>query len=89
MNPSGLCTPCSLGLEFSGRHLATSLPSAKTPFRGHSSEGPSQATLPTQLPSLPTTWPSSTWRYVVYFLDCVLAVHCPRGLAAPGDQGRT
>lgn len=90
-SPSGLCTPCSLGLEFSGHHLATSLPSAKTPFRGHSTEGPSLATLPTQLLSLPTTWPSSTWRYLVNFLDLLFTApvdwRLPEIRGAPESPG--
>ena len=89
VSPSGLRTSCSLCSEFSGHHLATSYPSAKTSFRGHSSGGPSLATLPKQLPDAPPIWPSSTWWYLAYSLACVFAVQCPDGLTVPGDREHT
>lgn len=92
VSASRLCTSCSLRSELSDCHLATSFSSARTLLRGHSSEGPSLATLPKRSPTLPAAWPSSTWWYLLCFPACGFAVRAlmdwrvQEGRAVPSPQ---
>lgn len=89
VSASRLCTSCSLCLELSDCHLATSFSSARTPLRGHSSEGPSLATLPKTIPDTPHCMAQQHLMVPALLSSLWICCLCPNGLAGPGGKGQS